>query len=343
MRRITKPSLNNLIKPALFMMAILSINSAYAADCYPIGAPHVYNYDYNFNSSQNYIGFSSPWRNLGIGENYPLGGGCTFNELATFFTFKEGLGLTNAGYDGESQWFDVPNNDYLQVAIQVFLGGRLGQFLNIPQNAVSNLCNKNCKTTGYSTGSQVKVKVRIKKKFVGQSFIVNRDIGLLYAATARNDNPSQPIVIIKLNATMTVPQSCSFDVGDVIEFDFGQISSGAFSVGAGNRAQGVNTITKNIGIDCKNIDAQQMLSARLEVANPKDNIILSNNPDVGFQIADNNERVLIPNNINSYIPFRLDDNARSNFILKSWPVSVTGEIPQAGPVAAQGHIRVDFQ
>jgi minor fimbrial subunit len=342
MRSITKPALKRLIKPVLFMMAMLSIDSAYATDCYPIASPHEFNFDYSFDSSQNYIGFSTPWRDLSVGGAYFIGP-CTGRNSDMYFTLKEGPGLTIAGSDGGAQWFDIPNNDYLQVAMQVWIQGFRREFVNIPQNAVSNFCSRGSCNPELTTGSKVKIKLRIKKKFVGQSFLVNRDIGLVYAATSANDNPSQPIVIIKLNTKFTVPQSCSFDVGDVIEFDFGQISSGAFSVGAGNRAQGVNTITKNIGIDCKNIDAQQMLSARLEVANPKDNIILSNNPDVGFQIADNNERVLIPNNINSYIPFRLDDNARSNFILKSWPVSVTGEIPQAGPVAAQGHIRVDFQ
>ncbi|MCS4299144.1 MULTISPECIES: fimbrial protein [Acinetobacter] len=342
MRPMTKPSLNNLIKPVLFMMAMLSIDSAYAADCYPIGSPHEFNFDYSFDSSQNYIGFSTPWREINIGGKYNMGGPCAGNVYNTYFTFKEALGLTPAGSDGGAQWFNVSNNDYLQIAMQVYIVGGRETFVNIPQNSVSNECNGSC-LPPYGTGGRVNIKLRIKKKFVGQSFLVNRDIGLIYAASGVNDNPSQPIAIIRLNTTFTVPQSCSFDVGDVIEFDFGQISSGAFSVGAGNRARGVNTITKNIGIDCKNIDAQQMLSARLEVANPKDNIILSNNSDVGFQIADNSDRVLIPNNINSYIPFRLDDNARSSFILKSWPVSVTGEIPQAGPVAAQGHIRVDFQ
>jgi len=332
----------HLIKPALFITTIFYVESIYAADCFPIGAAYVYNHDYSFDSTQNSPGYSTPWRDLNRGGSYSVGGACSNRIQNTFFTFKEAPGLTQAGSDDGAQWFDVPNNDYLQVAMQVYIAGNRREFINVPQTAISNSCNGSCSNV-YATGGQIKIKLRIKKKFVGQSFLVNRDIGLIYAASSANDNPSQPIVIIRLNAVMTVPQSCSFDVGDVIEFDFGQIPSSAFSVSAGSRAQGVNTITKNIGIECKNIDAQQMLSARLEATNPKDNMIVSDNPDVGFQLADNNDRVLTPNNINSYIPFRLDENARSHFILKSWPVSITGQIPKAGPVAAQGHIRIDFQ
>lgn len=342
MKKMTKPALNSLIKIALLMMTILSIDSAYAASCYTLFSPYTYHHDYSFDSTQNYYGYSTPWRNLNREGLYSLEGGCSNFAHNTYFTFKEAPGLTSAGNDGGGQWFDVPGNDYLQVAMQVYVAGLRKEFFNIPQNSISNQCEGTC-GNDYATGGQVKVKLRIKKKFVGQSFLVNREIGFVYAASEKNDIPTKPVVIIRLNAVMTVPQSCSFDVGDVIEFDFGQISSVAFSVGAGNRAQGVNTITKNIGIECKNIDAQQMLSARLEVANPKDNIILSNNPDVGFQIADSSDRVLMPNNINSYIPFRLDENARSSFVLKSWPVSITGLIPKAGSVAAQGHIRIDFQ
>ncbi|EPF81585.1 fimbrial protein [Acinetobacter rudis] len=337
-----KPALTCIRNSALLLTTMLGINSAYAADCYPLSSPFIYNHEYSFNSTQNYPGYSPPWKDLSRGGTYSVGGACARPIQNTYFTFKAATGLTQAGSDGGAQWFDVPNNDYLQVAMKVYVAGNRRDFFDVPQSAISNQCNGGC-STSYGTGGQVKVKLKIKKKFVGQSFLVNRDIGYVYAASAATDNPSQPIVIIRLNAVMTVPQSCSFDVGDVIEFDFGPIPSSAFSVGAGNKAQGVNTITKNIGIECKNIDAQQMLSARLEVANYKDNMIISDNPNVGFQLADSSDHVLIPNNINSFIPFRLDENARSNFLLKSWPVSITGQIPQPGPVAAQGHIRIDFQ
>ncbi|GAB3042041.1 type 1 fimbria D-mannose specific adhesin FimH [Acinetobacter apis] len=328
--------------PAFFLVNLFSLNSALAADCYPAGSAFIYNHEYSFNSTQNYPGYSPPWKDLSRGGTYSVSGACANVIQNTYFTFKPATGLTSAGSSDGAQWFDVPNNDYLQVAMKVYIAGNRKTFFDVPQSSISNLCNGTCGNF-YGTGGQVKVKLRIKKKFVGQSFLVNRDIGYVYAASSANDTPSRPIVIIRLNAVMTVPQSCSFDVGDVIEFDFGSIPSSAFSGGAGTKAQGVNVITKNVGIECKNIDAQQMLSARLEVANFTNNMIISDNPDVGFQLADVNDTVLIPNNINSFIPFRLDENARSNFILKSWPVSITGQIPKAGPVAAQGHIRIDFQ
>ncbi|OTG85260.1 hypothetical protein B9T31_12320 [Acinetobacter sp. ANC 4558] len=337
-----KSRVANLIYSAVFLISILGANSVYAAVCFPVGSAFIYDHDYSFNSTNNYLGYSPPWKELLRGGNYSVGGACASVIHETFFTLKAASGLTPAGSDAEAQWFNLPNNDYLQVAMQVYIAGNRDAYVNVPQTAISNLCTGNC-SNSYSTGSKVKVKLKIKKKFVGQSFLVSREIGYIYAASAAADRPDRAIVIIRLNAVMTVPQSCSFDVGDTIEFDFGSIPSSAFSVDAGSKAKGVNTLTKNIRIECKNIDAQQMLSARLEATNYNDNVIFSDNPDVGFQLADNNDRVLIPNNMSSFIPFKLDENARSSFILKSWPISITGKIPKPGPVAAQGHIRIDFQ
>lgn len=332
-----------LSKIALTMLGICGASSVYAAECYPSGGAYPYLHQYEFNSTENYIGYTTPWQNLARGGTYTIAGPCASRLNNTFFTFKEGPGLTSAGGDSNGQWFDIPGNDYLQVAIQVYLAGNRREFVNIPQKGVSNLCNGSC-GSDYATGGQIKIKLRIKKKFVGQSFVVNRDVGLIYAASSASDNPTRPVATIRLNAQMTVPQSCRFDVGDIIEFDFGEIPSNAFSnAGAGQRATGVNAITKNIGIECKNIDAQQMLSARLEASNPSGNAVVSDNPDVGFQLADKDDRVLIPNTLNSFIPFKLDENSRGNFIIKSWPVSLTGQLPKPGPVAAQAHLRIDFQ
>lgn len=327
----------------LFTLGLAVLPEVHAANCFPNTEINRFSFDYTFDSQINTPGYATDWREYNLNRLYQIGGPCNGRTQATFFTFQAGPGLISAGSSNGAQWFDVPDNDYLQIAMQIYVGGNVGRFVDIPQVGFSNGCSGNCSSTGFTTGSRVNARVKVKRRFVGKSFIINREVGYLYAATTAADRPTQTIAIINLSARITVPQSCTFDVGQIIEFNFGEIPTTAFSsAGAGNAALGVPIQSKNLGIECNNIAAQQMLTARLEVTNPNQNIIVSNNSDVGFRLADKDNNVLIPNNINSRIPFRLDNNARSSFILNSWPVSITGNRPAPGPVSAEGHIRIDF-
>lgn len=325
-------------------LALVHSTNAYSGVCSARNGAHSYNFDFKFSSNENYSGYTTPYEEMENQGQYYLQAPCNKANTPTFFSAWEGDGMTLASTAGGWYWHDLPDNDYLQVASKFYIAGWARTWPDIPSNPTSNKCSRfnSCSAGPYASGSTVRIRVRIKKKFVGASFILNRVIGYIGAASSENDRPRVPVAILRLNATMTVPQSCTFDVGDVIEFNFGEIPTSAFSsAGAGNRIEG-KIQTQNIGIECRNIAAQEMMTARLEVTNPNQNIIVSNNPDVGFQLADKDNNVLVPNNINSRIPFKLDQNAKSNFILKGWPVSITGNRPTAGPVNAEGHVRIDF-
>lgn len=70
--------------------------------------------------------------------------------------------------------------------------------------------------------------------------------------------------------------------------------------------------------------------------------MVSDNPDVGFVVANSNGTPLMPNNLSSKIPFRLDDNAAAHVGIRAWPISVTGNKPVEGPFTARGYLRVDY-
>ena len=69
--------------------------------------------------------------------------------------------------------------------------------------------------------------------------------------------------------------------------------------------------------------------------------MISDNPDIGFKMSDQNDNVLLPNNINSVIPFNLNQQP-ANVTIKAWPVSITGNKPEIGPFKSRGYLRVDF-
>lgn len=329
------------------LFAGLVTSDAIAANCAPYNnAPFVYTHNLSFNSTQNYIGYERAWVNYERGGTFNVPAPCPTSSHSrnTYITLKPGAGMVFSHKVGSINWYDIPENDYLQVATEVYIGGSRKRFYPTPTTGQSNGCSSLSCSPNYATGSRVRVKMRIKKKFIGESFLVNREIANIFFATSASDRPTRPVSIIRMSYKFTVPQSCSFDVGDVIEFDLGQIQASGFeAAGAGNVPDGAATMTKNIGISCKGIEAQEMLSARVESANPLGTNLSSNNKDVGFQILDQYDQVLIPNNINSFIPFKLDENARSNFILKARAISLTGLKPKLGPVSSQGHVRIDFR
>jgi minor fimbrial subunit len=146
-----------------------------------------------------------------------------------------------------------------------------------------------------------------------------------------------------INGYVSAPQSCELNTGQIITMDFGNIGASSFSVaGAGNRPAGVNPQTRSIAIKCKNIDAQATLSLRMEATNVSGNAIISDNPDLGFVVANSSHEPLTPNNIDSKIPFQLDDNAAATVPISAWPVSVTGNKPAEGKFTSEGYLRVDF-
>ncbi|EGS8847099.1 TPA: fimbrial protein, partial [Salmonella enterica] len=109
-----------------------------------------------------------------------------------------------------------------------------------------------------------------------------------------------------------------------------------------NRPQGVTPQTKTIAIKCTNVAAQAYLSMRLEAEKASGQAMVSDNPDLGFVVANSNGTPLTPNNLSSKIPFHLDDNAAARVGIRAWPISVTGIKPAEGPFTARGYLRVDY-
>lgn len=196
-----------------------------------------------------------------------------------------------------------------------------------------------------TTGRKTVTGVYIRKPFVGHIIIPKTLVYTIYA----NTNPSDPLTADKyisnvyLTGDVNVPQSCEIDTGKTIEFDFGNIAATSFSrAGAGNKPNGVNAQTRTIGIQCKNMEANALLSMRLEANDTSGNAMVSDNKDLGFVIADQRNSPLTPNNINSTIPFQLDDSAAASLPITAWPVSITGNKPAEGKFTAEGYLRVDF-
>ncbi|MDN8935047.1 hypothetical protein Q0P04_14275, partial [Staphylococcus aureus] len=82
----------------------------------------------------------------------------------------------------------------------------------------------------------------------------------------------------------------------------------------------VSPQSKTIAIKCTNVEANAYLTMRIEAEKISGNALVSDNPDLGFVVANDSGTPLTPNNLNSKIPFRLDDSAQAQVGIRVWPV-----------------------
>lgn len=185
-------------------------------------------------------------------------------------------------------------------------------------------------------------RLKVIKPFIDFVPIPKKTMFIVYVTTG-NDPLNIPVYFISYSGHINVPQSCDIGVGDVLELDFGKISANAFvQAGIGNKPIGVNEQTRTLNIQCKNIEAHAALTVRLQAELVSNDSMRSDNPDIGFKVSDQNGALLLPNNINSTIPFRLDSPS-VHVTIRAWPVSLTGLAPAIGPFRARGYLRVDFE
>jgi minor fimbrial subunit len=191
--------------------------------------------------------------------------------------------------------------------------------------------------------SNLVFRLKVTKRFINMVPIPKQTMFTVYVTTRDTDPLNTPVYTISYSGKVEVPQTCEINAGQIVEFDFGDIGAALFSqAGAGNRPQSVTPQTKTIGIKCTNVEAQAYLSLRLEAEKISGNMMVSDNSDLGFIIADGTGAPLTPNNLSSKINFRLDDAATSRVDIRAWPVSVTGNKPAEGPFTSRGYLRVDY-
>lgn len=306
------------------------------------GSPLTYDYTYTLASSQNYVGYVTGWNEKNDAGSYTISGPCN-NQDTVYYTAQPGPSLVLASTESGVNWFDITGNDYLQVSSRIYVYNRTsaGIFHDVPFTDVDNNCAGLCGGNA-TTGSRVQVNFRIKRKFVGISNIPLAPIFYLYGNQGGSgQSVGSPLVIGYMSGSVTVPQSCTLNAGQIISIDFGGISSGLFKT-AGEKPEGVSPVTRTIGIACNGIDAQASLSMRLQADKVSGDMVVSDNPDVGFIVTNSGGSPLTPNDTTSLIPFILDDAASANVAITAYPVSVTGNKPQEGVATANAYLRVDF-
>jgi len=330
-------------KTSLAALALVACSpAAWATVCHNSdGVPKDVSYDLSetFNSSNNNVGqivtLSQKSGQVGVNATCPAGtsGKTTKRSYVTDLPIQETL-------DGYKY---LKINDYLNGGMRItdsYAGVfypplnyiQMGSHSNVPKQKPFPV-----------TDSNLIFRLKVTRKFINMVPIPKQTMFRVYVTTTNADPLTTVVYTISYSGKVEVPQTCEINAGQVIEFDFGDIGAALFSqAGAGNRPQGVTPQSKTIGIKCTNVDAQSYLTLRLEAEKQSGNMMVSDNSDLGFIVADSSGVPLTPNNLGSKINFRLDDAAMARVGVRAWPVSVTGNKPAEGPFTSRGYLRVDY-
>ncbi|WP_434747275.1 fimbrial protein [Pantoea sp. Lu_F5_004] len=330
---------------AMIISIIFSQNAtASMGPCVPVGGVKVYQID-NIQTAITDVDKNTPGTILDKIFSFDLGGtykntGCEYDGPA-YITATSDLPVVGDNVKG-GQWFEL--NDYLAIGVSEYIAGEGGHFIPVPFVSRSNGVSPTSDNTIWKSGSKGNISLMIRKRFVGFSSF-NKVVMYTQISTDPNTGNSGPYVSeLIVSGQVDVPQSCELDAGKMVEMNFGNIGANLFvQAGAGNKPAGVNPQMHILRIKCKNMDANALLTLRLEANKVSGGAIVSDNADIGFIVADKDRKPLIPNDLTSNIPFQLDERSEASESITAWPVSITGSKPTEGVFTAEGYLRMDFQ
>ncbi|ELY4599786.1 fimbrial protein [Cronobacter malonaticus] len=281
---------------------------------------------------------------FGSSETYKAHCNCSQNDAnqTPGIYFKADY-LMASHQDGDNTYIHL--NDNLDVAAFIHIAN-VGDPA-VPFTDISNGTTTGCELTKFSTGREGSLLFRLNKPIVGQIVIPQTPIVALYGTVRPGLYSTEPLAQVFVQGTITVPQSCEINAGEVISVDFGTIFASNFTT-RGHKPDGFVDKKTAIAYICKNISDGVALTMTFSGA-PADGMpeaLATNNPDVGVLIKNHSEQV-IPVNTGE-VPMPLDPSAdisrRTGAVdILTAPVNLSGKTPQNGKFSGSASITVNIR
>ncbi|MCU6306350.1 fimbrial protein [Enterobacter quasiroggenkampii] len=308
--------------------------------CYPTNgsAPSfIFDVSATLTDAQNKAGastqISKSWQNyVNVTCNCPGGATTNPNDIQSVLSSQPVV-------ERDGPWQYVYINDYLIGAAKTHDDGT-GQDMYLPVEYYKINATLICNGVDVHNAGFV-LSLKITKPFIGTVNISAPQAYTAYLGDTYSYPFNTPIYYMGYTGTITVPESCTIDAGQIVTIDFGNIWSGKFTA-KGKKPEGVNPVTKQISVKCNSgVDAMADLTIRFESTPDASypDAISSDNPDVGVMITDSIDRAILPNT--GLIPFSLE-NGQARVTFKAYPVSTTGKAPAEGKFTSLAYIRIDF-
>ncbi|SUI54151.1 long polar fimbrial protein LpfD [Serratia quinivorans] len=268
------------------------------------------------------------------------------NTGPTWYMGKSTLPLSTH-VSGSKQYYKI--NDYLSAAISFFVYNN--GYLSVPFVDISNGVDESV-TDGvvlndaWESGSIGRLDLYIEKPFVTSTSFSKINVAGIYATRIAGNHSTVPMAEVLISGSITVPQGCEINAGQVISIDFGTINSRNFST-KGEKPDAVAPVEKNITFRCFGLTDTAKLSLRVMGRTDTDppSAIASDKPGIGVMVANAQGNVLTPNSTKEPLPLNLPDpanNRNAEVTLQAWPVNTNGLPAPKGVFTATGTLQVDF-
>lgn len=245
-------------------------------------------------------------------------------------------------------------NDYMDVKIEIYIGGNLQQYKTVPFDSISNNANQNyCNPPStildnqFTSGAKGKVTFMITKPIINGVNLQGAEIARLFGRLGPGAMGQTALSRITIaSGVITVPDKCIVNQGTPIVVDFNTIP------GTGSMLNGVN-YSRNVPIHVKcegGSFSQGSLNIKLGIqqANPAfdDGKYLStqgtvDRSELGIALRDSGGNPVVPNTFYNVPGFA---NNEGDWNLTAAPVakSVTSVIPE-GEFHASATVVAEFQ
>lgn len=216
-----------------------------------------------------------------------------------------------------------------------------GLFGASTNNSVCSGDPDDVRADAFSVGSNVSITFRVSKAFLGQMEIPSTHIATLKAAWSSSSSYpkglTEDVAWLYLQGSITVPQSCKINEGDVIRVDLGQISASKFTT-KDQMPDGYTPVEFDITYDCGDTSLfgkNDMLSLIVQGDDVASQYTLAarrresdNVADVGIQMSESSKASLIP--FDGGI-INLGESAAGTVRMKAAPYNLVGGVLQPGP------------
>ncbi|RAY86174.1 hypothetical protein DP190_07085 [Enterobacter cloacae] len=319
--------------------------SAVTGWCTPTGGTP-YHFDIDFTSTITDPSLDSPGKIIDpvdswdLGTTYSITCDCDGTNRARMFSGRSTL--TQYGVFNSKAYYNL--NDNMAIATTIFVGGNgyyTVPFENISNNSPDKACNTPINTA--NSGSKGNVSLYIKKGFVGSIDIPSTLVASMYSTKATGSYSSTPISQVYISGTISVPQSCKINDGQIIDIDLGRLVDTSLKT-KGAKPDGYEEKTASVNYSCTNIaeGIKVKFSFNGQAAPGDSSSLLTTNSDIGVRIEDRNGAIVSPNSGDLLTQFDASTQT-GNALFKSYPVNVSGNMPVPGKFTATATVMMNLE
>ncbi|OKP27179.1 fimbrial protein [Serratia sp. PL7] len=335
---------------AIVFCMLAGMNMAQAASvwgsCTPDKGTQVFGFDFKpkiATVAENQAGLTKARiYNWNLGGTYPGTCNCGTNEGGNNYYKAEIPGLVFDRTLSGLNYYAI--NKYLSIASELYIGGNVKDYVATPINDYSNNSGTMCAvSSNYASGSQGYVSLYFIRPFVGEVVIPPTPILKIYGTKIKGRYDTIPLAQVTMSATVTVPQSCNINAGQVINVNFGDIKAGdIITKGAG--VDGFTPKVVDLTLACSNISdgVKISLSINGEISSGDETALATSNTDIGIRILDAMGGTVTPNG--GLLPVSMNYATQTGTSTMSVaPINVTGNRPSAGLFNATATIRAEME